>query len=66
MVYSFLWISLFKWWTWNHYLIMVIYTSKYNCFFYRVYKLAGIILIPYIIWVTIAMYLNYTVYILNF
>ncbi|MBF4468607.1 MAG: tryptophan-rich sensory protein [Methanobrevibacter arboriphilus] len=34
--------------------------------FYRVYKLAGILLIPYIIWVTIAMYLNYTVYILNF
>ncbi|MEA4956217.1 Tryptophan-rich protein TspO [bioreactor metagenome] len=33
--------------------------------FYKVSKLAGIVLIPYIIWVTIAMYLNYSVYLLN-
>lgn len=33
--------------------------------FYRISKWAGILLIPYIIWVTIASYLNYTVYILN-
>nr|WP_319374022.1 TspO/MBR family protein [uncultured Methanobacterium sp.] len=33
--------------------------------FYRISKWAGIFLIPYIIWVTIASYLNYTVYILN-
>lgn len=33
--------------------------------FYRISKWAGILLIPYIIWVTVASYLNYTVYILN-
>jgi translocator protein len=33
--------------------------------FYRVSKPAGLILIPYIIWVSIASYLNYSVYILN-
>jgi translocator protein len=33
--------------------------------FYRVSKWAGLVLIPYIRWVTIAMYLNYTVYLLN-
>lgn len=33
--------------------------------FYRISKTAGILLIPYIIWVTIASYLNYTLYILN-
>ena len=33
--------------------------------FYRISKTAGILLIPYIIWVTIASYLTYTVYLLN-
>lgn len=33
--------------------------------FYRISKAAGILLIPYIIWVTIALYLNYTLYLLN-
>ncbi len=33
--------------------------------FYRISKTAGLLLVPYIIWVTIASYLNYTVYILN-
>ncbi len=33
--------------------------------FYRVSKPAGLLLIPYIIWVSIASYLNYSVYILN-
>ena len=33
--------------------------------FYRISKAAGILLIPYIIWVTIASYLNYTVFLLN-
>ncbi len=33
--------------------------------FYRISKTAGILLVPYIIWVTIASYLNYTVYLLN-
>ncbi|OEC86866.1 MULTISPECIES: TspO/MBR family protein [Methanobacterium] len=33
--------------------------------FYRISKPAGILLLPYIIWVTIASYLTYTVYILN-
>lgn len=33
--------------------------------FYLVSKPAGLILIPYIVWVSIASYLNYAVYILN-
>ncbi len=33
--------------------------------FYRISRWAGILLVPYIIWVTIASYLNYTVFILN-
>ncbi|HML06006.1 MAG TPA: TspO/MBR family protein [Methanobacterium sp.] len=33
--------------------------------FYRISKAAGLLLVPYIIWVTIASYLTYTVYILN-
>jgi len=33
--------------------------------FYRIVKAAGILLLPYIIWVSIALYLNYTVYLLN-
>ena len=34
-------------------------------FFYRVSKSAGLLLVPYLVWVTIASYLNYAVYILN-
>lgn len=33
--------------------------------FYRISKAAGLLLLPYIIWVTIALYLNYTLYLLN-
>lgn len=33
--------------------------------FYRISKWAGFLLIPYIVWVTIASYLNYTVWMLN-
>lgn len=33
--------------------------------FYRISKAAGILLLPYIAWVTIASYLTYTVYLLN-
>lgn len=33
--------------------------------FYMISKPAGLILIPYIIWVSIASYLNYSVYLLN-
>lgn len=33
--------------------------------FYRISKPAGFLLVPYIVWVNIAGYLNYTVYILN-
>ncbi|MGB7969579.1 MAG: TspO/MBR family protein [Methanobacterium sp.] len=33
--------------------------------FYRISKPAALILIPYLIWVTIAGYLNYTVFLLN-
>ena len=34
-------------------------------FFYRVSKSAGLLLVPYIVWVSIASYLNYSVYLLN-
>jgi len=33
--------------------------------FYRINKPAGLILIPYIVWVSIATYLNFSVYLLN-
>lgn len=33
--------------------------------FYRISRPAGVILIPYLIWVTIASYLNYSVFVLN-
>ena len=33
--------------------------------FYRIDKLAGALLIPYLTWVGFAIYLNYTIYILN-
>jgi translocator protein len=33
--------------------------------FYRISKPAGLILLPYLIWVSIASYLNYSVFILN-
>lgn len=33
--------------------------------FYRISKPAGLLLIPYIVWVSIASYLNYSVYLLN-
>jgi tryptophan-rich sensory protein len=33
--------------------------------FYVISKPAGMLLIPYIVWVSIASYLNYTVYLLN-
>ena len=33
--------------------------------FYRISKVAGILLLPYLTWVTIASYLTYTVYLLN-
>ncbi|WP_414468367.1 TspO/MBR family protein [Methanobacterium sp. ACI-7] len=33
--------------------------------FYRISKAAGLLLVPYIIWVTIASYLNYTLFLLN-
>ena len=33
--------------------------------FYVISKPAGILLVPYIIWVSIASYLNYTIYLLN-
>jgi tryptophan-rich sensory protein len=33
--------------------------------FYQIRKIAGYLLIPYIVWVTIATALNYSIYILN-
>lgn len=33
--------------------------------FYRIRKVAGVLLIPYLLWVIFAMYLNYQFYILN-
>jgi len=34
-------------------------------FFYRISKWAGILLIPYIMWVSVAAFLNYSVWVLN-
>lgn len=34
-------------------------------FFMRIRKLAGYLLIPYLLWVSFALYLNYSIYILN-
>lgn len=34
--------------------------------FYKISKVAGILLLPYIVWVTIALYLNYSIYLLNY
>ncbi len=34
-------------------------------FFFKISKIAGIILIPYLLWVSFASYLNYAIYILN-
>ena len=46
--------------------ILLWITILVNIFvFYRISKPAGIILIPYLIWVTIAGYLNYSVYLLS-
>lgn len=33
--------------------------------FYRISKWAGLILLPYLVWVSIASYLNYSIYLLN-
>jgi translocator protein len=33
--------------------------------FYVISRIAGLLLVPYIVWVSIASYLNYTVYVLN-
>lgn len=33
--------------------------------FYKIRKLAGLILIPYLLWVSFASYLNYTIWVLN-
>ena len=33
--------------------------------FYRIHKLAGLLFIPYILWVSFASYLTYSIYILN-
>lgn len=33
--------------------------------FYRISRWAGLILLPYLVWVSIASYLNYSIYLLN-
>ncbi len=43
-------------------LILIIFNT---ILFYRINKLSGYLLIPYIVWVTFAAYLNYGIYILN-
>lgn len=34
-------------------------------FFYRINKMAGYLMIPYLLWVTFAAYLNFSIYLLN-
>jgi len=47
-------------------LIMLWFAILYTIVnFYRVSKLAGYLLIPYILWVTFAGYLNYTIWMMN-
>jgi len=46
-------------------LILWIFILASIILFYRISKKAGIILVPYIVWVTIATALNYSVWILN-
>lgn len=48
---------------WLVFLWVAIITNIY--FFYKVNKTAGKILIPYLIWVTFAGYLNFGIYLLN-
>lgn len=43
-------------------LITIIFTTLY---FFKQSKLAGWLMVPYILWVTFATYLNYTIWILN-
>ncbi len=45
---------------------ILLLTIIINAFlFYRIHKLAGLLFIPYIIWVSFASYLTYSIYILN-
>lgn len=46
-------------------ILLLISTILTIIFFYKVSKPAGIILIPYLIWVCFAAYLNYSIMILN-
>lgn len=47
-------------------LIMLWFAILYTIVnFYRVSKLAGYLLIPYILWVTFAGYLNYAIWMIN-
>lgn len=44
-------------------ILLFSYVSAY--FFYRVSKWAGLLLVPYLLWITFAFILNYTIWILN-
>lgn len=46
-------------------LAMLIFIVVTAVLFYKISKPAGILLIPYIIWVTFAGYLNFAIYLLN-
>lgn len=38
---------------------------KTSILFYQISKLAGYLMIPYLLWVTFAAYLNFSIYLLN-
>lgn len=48
---------------WTYLLLIVVIFNAYR--FYRVYKWAGILFIPYVIWTVFATYLTTSIYLLN-
>ena len=46
-------------------LILWVLIIIYTVLFYRISKPAGILMIPYILWVTFAAYLNFAIFLLN-
>lgn len=50
-------------WIWIILLIILVFLMIKN--FYNVNKLAGLLQIPYLIWLFIALYLNFSIYLLN-
>lgn len=50
-------------WIWILILIVLVIIMIYR--FYKINKLAGLIQIPYLIWLAFAFYLNFSIYLLN-